>query len=211
VSIRDGSTANGLAQWLRRAAAASRTAALVDRIERRASAGWQRFTAPIEAAYPRSTPGRLAGRAVRATRHSFVYRWLTKEPDPAVIVIDLRETWTVGPIIATLEWVGTTRPVRWILGVSGSVGRRAGQTVRRAPVRLASVAILAGALAGLVLSWAGATAVERVAWLGAAALAALGLRVDASWADVADSRIGAWVRAVFEPPELEERDDDERH
>ena len=211
MSTREGSTSNGLAQWLRRAVTSSRTAALVDRIERRASAGWQRLSAPIEAAYPRSTPGRLAGSAVRATRHSFVYRWLTKEPDPAVIVIDLRETWTVGPVIATLEWVGTMGPVEWILGVAGSVGRHVGQTVRRAPVRLASVAVLSGALAGLLLSWADATAVERVAWLGIAGLAALGLRVDASWADLAESRVGAWVRAVFEPPDLEERDDDERH
>lgn len=36
-------------------------------------------------------------------RHSLLYRWLTKEPDPDVIVIDLRETSTVGPIIALLD------------------------------------------------------------------------------------------------------------
>jgi len=36
-------------------------------------------------------------------RHSFLYRWLTKEPDPDVIVIDLRETYTVGPLIAVLD------------------------------------------------------------------------------------------------------------
>jgi len=37
------------------------------------------------------------------TRQSFCYRWLTKEPDPDVIVIDLRETYTVGPVIALLD------------------------------------------------------------------------------------------------------------
>lgn len=36
-------------------------------------------------------------------RHSFLYRWLTKEPDPDVVVIDLRETYTVGPIIGVLD------------------------------------------------------------------------------------------------------------
>ena len=36
-----------------------------------------------------------------AATHSFLYRWLTKEPE--VIVIDLRETWTVGPFIALLD------------------------------------------------------------------------------------------------------------
>ncbi|MFW5956632.1 MAG: hypothetical protein ACOCQY_04440 [Halorhabdus sp.] len=34
---------------------------------------------------------------------SWLYRWLTAEPDPDVIVIDLRETVTVGPILAVLE------------------------------------------------------------------------------------------------------------
>lgn len=37
------------------------------------------------------------------TRESYLYRWLTKEPDPEIIVIDLRETYTVGPIIAILD------------------------------------------------------------------------------------------------------------
>jgi hypothetical protein len=34
-----------------------------------------------------------------------VWRWLTAEPDPDVIVIDLRETLTVGPVIAVLDWL----------------------------------------------------------------------------------------------------------
>ncbi|MXR41842.1 hypothetical protein GRX01_10905 [Halobaculum sp. WSA2] len=46
----------------------------------------------------------FARRVGEFTRHSFFYRWLTKEPEPEVIVIDLRETWTVGPIIALLDW-----------------------------------------------------------------------------------------------------------
>lgn len=41
--------------------------------------------------------------ADRWVRNSVLYRWLTNEPDPAVVVIDLRETYTVGPIIALLD------------------------------------------------------------------------------------------------------------
>ena len=44
------------------------------------------------------------GRYVRA---SFLYRWLTAEPDPEVVVIDLRETWTVGPILTVLDRVNS--------------------------------------------------------------------------------------------------------
>jgi hypothetical protein len=42
-------------------------------------------------------------RIVSTARASTLYQWLTTEPDPAVIVIDLRETRTVGPILALLD------------------------------------------------------------------------------------------------------------
>ncbi|WP_257299938.1 hypothetical protein [Haloarchaeobius sp. FL176] len=46
-----------------------------------------------------------AERLATTTRNSFLYRWLTKEPEPEVIVIDLRETYTVGPLIKVLDGV----------------------------------------------------------------------------------------------------------
>lgn len=47
------------------------------------------------------------------TRNSFLYRWLTKEPDPAVVVIDLRETYTVGAVIALLDRLAPTVERAW--------------------------------------------------------------------------------------------------
>lgn len=49
-----------------------------------------------------------AGRSISTRIASFIkgsycYRWLTKEPEPEVIVIDLRETYAVGPFIALLD------------------------------------------------------------------------------------------------------------
>lgn len=58
-----------------------------------------------------ATADRLAAvqdRATTVVQHSFLYRWLTAEPDPEVVVIDLRETRTVGPIIASLDRVVAT-------------------------------------------------------------------------------------------------------
>jgi hypothetical protein len=55
-----------------------------------------------------------AGRTLAGwTRHSFLYRWLTKEPDPDVIVIDLRETYTVGPFITVLDRLAPTVARMW--------------------------------------------------------------------------------------------------
>lgn len=69
-------------------------------------------------------------------RRSWLYRWLTAEPEPEVVVIDLRETYTVGPMLAVLdrclavfgppvrEWVRRLRPLwkeSWIRAMGTSV------------------------------------------------------------------------------------------
>lgn len=43
-------------------------------------------------------------------RQSFLYRWLTADPEPNVVVIDLRETVSVGPLIELVDGV-----LRWIV------------------------------------------------------------------------------------------------
>lgn len=63
----------------------------------------------------------LAGTSPRLQaiiRQSFIYRWLTKEPDPEVIVIDLRDTWTVGPIIGVLDRIITWIQPYWASSVA---------------------------------------------------------------------------------------------
>lgn len=47
--------------------------------------------------------GPLLSRFSRIIRSSYLYQWLTKEPDPEVIIIDLRETYTVGPMISVIN------------------------------------------------------------------------------------------------------------
>lgn len=39
----------------------------------------------------------------RSVERSFVFRWLTKEPETEVIVIDFRETYTVGPFVRLFD------------------------------------------------------------------------------------------------------------
>ena len=45
----------------------------------------------------------ISTRVTSLIKGSYCYRWLTKEPEPEVIVIDLRETYAVGPFIALLD------------------------------------------------------------------------------------------------------------
>jgi hypothetical protein len=48
-----------------------------------------------------------AARDARPSRPSIggIRKWLTADSDPDVIVVDLRETLTVGPIIVVVDWI----------------------------------------------------------------------------------------------------------
>ena len=77
------------------ALAASRTAGTVSRLH-----ALDRF---VGRAARSSGTGRLVRRLHRYGTASFCWRWLTADPDPEVIVIDLRETRTVGPLLALVD------------------------------------------------------------------------------------------------------------
>ncbi|WP_117594493.1 hypothetical protein [Haloprofundus halophilus] len=66
--------------------------------------------------------GVIADRARPLVMNSYLYRWLTAEPDPEVIVIDLRETYTVGPFVRLLDRLAP--PIRRAFEYS-AVGRLA--------------------------------------------------------------------------------------
>ncbi|WP_313692502.1 hypothetical protein [Halorarum halobium] len=67
--------------------------------------GGSRVAATLRGPFREGSRTRRAADRLSATvRNAFLYRWLTKEPEPEVVVIDLRETWTVGPAIRVLDW-----------------------------------------------------------------------------------------------------------
>ncbi|WP_424002618.1 hypothetical protein ACOZ4I_02300 [Haloarcula salina] len=57
----------------------------------------------LSKAYERSTLSRFGVRVVEIARKSEIYQWLTADPDPQMVVIDLRETYTVGPLLSILD------------------------------------------------------------------------------------------------------------
>lgn len=144
-----------------------------------------------------------AGR--RYVEGSWLYRWLTKEPDPDVIVIDLRETLTVGPWLAAID-----RGMRWLLPAAASsilytASHRGHALVTARPVQL--VSLLAGLVAMGVLL-AGVTAHSTPLVVVATALAvaaALGSRITWTWEDLQETRGYQTLAAAFEPPEPPER------
>ena len=137
----------------------------------------------------------------RYMRASFLYRWLTAEPDPEVIVIDLRETWTVGPFITVLDRV--VSELDRALGQSrvGSLAAAVATAVRAAPLRVLGIvltllgAVVAigtllttGAMTGLVLG-------VVVTFAGAVAT-----RDERDWQTLRETRSVELLQQAFEPP-----------
>lgn len=138
-----------------------------------------------------------------ATSNSGLYRWLTAEPEPEVIVIDLRETWSVGPVVEvidrTLREVMPAVPTAALTGV----GRRITSFGRHRPIRAGSLGVLTVVLlslvGGIVL---GTLSASVVGGLVAVAVAAVGgLRSRTTLEELRDNRVVCLLVAMFEPPE----------
>jgi len=134
---------------------------------------------------------------------SFIYRWLTAEPDPEVIVIDLRETWTVGPIIAVVDRLLAT----FTEGTQTSTVAEATHTVvaafRERPIRVVSLVAVVGSLS--VLFVGGATqslsVVTTVLPMLLAVLALYGVGSERTLDDLQETKAAQLLVSAFEPPE----------
>ncbi|ELZ01812.1 hypothetical protein C481_09837 [Natrialba asiatica DSM 12278] len=136
---------------------------------------------------------------------TYCYRWLTTEPEPEVIVIDLRETRAVGPIIRLVDRVvGDLATALETSGVARR-GRNLRVAIRARPIRVTSLVVLpaiaASLLASIVAGSGGSISTPVVVGhLLVAGLAAIGTRSRRSLAALLDTRAGQVLVAAFEPP-----------
>ncbi|EMA71090.1 hypothetical protein [Halorubrum distributum] len=147
--------------------------------------------------------GQLWRRAATAVRSSYLYRWLTAEPDPEVIVIDLRETWTVGPVIRLLDAIlDRLIPALDDSRVAAAARTGAASTLA-APAVVGGLAVLVAGLALVLVSTASGTlGTTRFGVAGALAVAgAIATRERRSWAELRETRPVELLVAALEPPE----------
>ena len=136
-------------------------------------------------------------------RGSRLVQWFLAEPDPEVIVIDLRETYTVGPVLRVLDRVvAVAGRIDDRTGISDAVSRLAA-IVTSAPLFALGVLLASIALGGIVTSLTSDGAIGG--WLILLGLALLATRETRSAAELARTRVGKAVIAAFEPPEPPER------
>lgn len=139
-------------------------------------------------------------------RHSALYQWLTAEPDPEVIVIDLRDTWTVGPFLQVLDWIVD----RLVDGAAGSrivtVAQQSVSATRAAPLRVVGLVIAFLGLAVASSSLLGDVATTRLGvGVGIAVVGLIAMQDDRNWATLRETRPVALTIALLEPPEPLER------
>ena len=169
-----------------------------------------RFGAAIEGSAAASTARRVRVALARWARGSRLVRWFLAEPDPEVVVIDLRETYTVGPLLrataGVLEWATAVAERTGVSSTATAVADR----IEAQPLRAAGTAIVLTALAGIAAAVLGGpgpawTANARSgavgAWLVLLGLGLLATRERRSAVELAGTRVGRVIRAAFAPPE----------
>ena len=158
---------------------------------------------------------RLFEKSTSVLRGSFLYQWLTAEPDPDVIVIDLRETKTVGPMLGVLD-----RLFMILVAAAGgsqlvAMSRTTAGWVRSAPLRAFGVAAVVLGTAIVVGTVVAGTVSPVPIGVGSVLVAGggLGMRDRRSWETLRETRVVRLLATVFEPPEppaeTDERQTDE--
>lgn len=171
----------------------------------------RRIQHSVSVAVSTSAPARGGRRLLTWLRESYLYRWLTAEPDPQVVVIDLRETRTVGPFVRASDWVLSrtadfaqhARLVR--------IGAETAAAVRRGPVRIAGVVVCLAVLTDLALTVLSGTVggLELAVHAAVFLTGLVGTQIRVPLETLADARTVRLLRAAFEPPEPVERPDRE--
>lgn len=141
--------------------------------------------------------GGAGDRLARWSRHS----WLFGPPaEPEVVVVDLRETYTVGPLLAVLDRTVAWAAPRWRGSAPARTLDRAGDAVADAPVRTLSWVLL-GVLLGPVALAAAAGRAPSGWLLVAVGVALLGTRERRSTTALRASPAGRVLAALLVPPD----------
>ncbi|MFC7071574.1 hypothetical protein ACFQJ7_16825 [Halovenus rubra] len=162
-------------------------------------------TGSVEATRASQVAG-VATNAQHVVTSSWSYRWLVTDPDPDLVVIDLRQTLTVGPWLRVIA-----RTLNWVLpaAVSSTLVRTSQRLYRQLvvrPVQIVSLFFAFGAIGLLATATTGTSLSVALVFsaLGFAFLAAIGSRITMSWHEVQETRGYRRLAKIFDPPEPSE-------
>ena len=151
----------------------------------------------------RSLLGRTVARTASVARHSALYRWLTAEPDSDIVVIDLRDTWTVGPILVVLDWLLAVAARFWEPSIARTSAQSFARAFRESPIRTVGLVLLLAVVGNTIVTGTVGSLGTRGLGLRCvlAAIAMAATRVRTPLDELAESWIARVLRAILEPPE----------
>lgn len=132
---------------------------------------------------------------------SFLYRWLTKEPEPDVIVIDLRDTYTVGPFITLLDWIidGLSQAAQG--SAIAQTGQRLGEAFIETPIRVSGGFVFLLGLIALLFAVLTPSVTQALIAIAIALIGLVATRNTTSLAEIKQTKTYELLEAAFEPPE----------
>jgi hypothetical protein len=178
---------------LERAAEGSATVTLARRLRDRLESAFSPLTRRLAA---------VDRRLVKVVRGSRLHGWLTADPDPEPIVIDLRETYTVGPVLAVLDRLAAGTADSRFADATQDVANR----LTEAPARALGIVLCLGfavSLLGTVVEGGLTWSVYVFHGLGLL-VGLLALRDHRDAESLAESPVWGAVTAVFAPPPPDE-------
>ncbi len=136
-------------------------------------------------------------------QNSTIYRWLTTEPEPEVIVIDLRETWTVAPVLWFLNVIfDRVRPALSDSRAATAI-RWGSRYLYQLPAVVGGLGLItAGLVASLFIVLRGGLQPIRLILAATAVIGGiLATRDRRSWMDFRETRLVTLLITVLEPPD----------
>lgn len=135
--------------------------------------------------------------------NSFGYRWLRADPDPDVIVINLRETATVGPVVRLFERFFVVVIPAILESRTWQLSKQARKRLRAEPLRPIGGVVTVFAVTMFV--WSAITGSVSAVWaavlLGLSAAGVSAFRDRRSWEQLRETRPMTVLAAIFLPPE----------
>lgn len=164
----------------------------------------------FETSYHQSRLGQSMDHLVHFVRQSYLFQWLTAEPEPDVIVIDLRETITVGPLLSVLDRTVPVVGQSWCESRIHTLLSAFERRLRAQPLRLISLVFVVALATNTLLSLVTATVtpIELGLRVAALLLAVIGTQIRHSWAELTETRVYALAGVLLEPPEVPADDED---
>lgn len=163
-------------------------------------------------AFDDSLGGRFVRGFTQAVRSSWLYQWLTAEPDPDVIVIDLRETAIVGPLLGVLDWLIVRTLTYWDGSVLSLLADRSADVFRDRPIQAVSTVVFAAIVANVAVAIATGTPTARAIGIRllVMSLTLSGTRLTYSAEELTETRVYSMAVALLEPPDPPETSTESR-